>query len=541
MIASIHFCKSARAAYDYDSKREVASHAVLLDNSFGRACTREETIRNLELVAGQNDDPRVSKKYAHISLSFSPDWKLLSYQLLALISKYYLYEMGYEGCPYVLHLHKDRPHPHVHAVVTRVNMEGALTASKHDRYRSKEICRQIEKELNLLPVESKRAGVRMDHREKHAAIYQYDLNIFEVRKRIDECRSKSYSWREFVEAAKGKEVDVRIRGNREGVTYEIKVDDEKGGRKDFIVSGSRLGRDYMLRQLDPYFEEREVTKIGSTIEGVIAGKPATTSDFDSQLAERGITVDASDYWKIKISKLPEGTSLEGDQIPKKLLSQIRDEVSRLRQAEEKRQKEALGRLRENVCQVVWLEQPTDESSLTSKLATWGISMKRDDKEVLFRDQSSNAEVKSTEMDPNFNKVLFYLLDNPHQLWQVEALRTMERERLEELEIKKKKREKWEQEYRSRIDPDVTQVKLNALWRKIEEDEAWGEFDKRKEEQRLKREKDPFSGGVLPQEVLERRRKEQIHRGWSDIPDSLRNPDPDEEQTRGRERGLGLGR
>lgn len=221
--------------------------------------------------------------------------------------------------------------------------------------------------------------------------------------------------------------------------------------------------------------------------------------------------------------------------------QIRDEVSRLRQAEEKRQKEALVRLRENVCKVVWLEQPTDESSLTLKLAAWGISMKRDDKEVLFRDQSSNAEVKNTEMDPNFNKVLFFLLDNPHQLWQVEALRTMERERLEELEIKKKKREKWEQEYRSRIDPDVTQVKLNALWRKLEEDEAWGEFDKRKEEQRLKREKDPFSGGVLPQEVLERRRKEEIHRGWSDIPDSLRNPDPDEEQTRGRERGLGLGR
>ncbi|MFN7236002.1 MAG: hypothetical protein ACK5SS_14675, partial [Cyclobacteriaceae bacterium] len=141
----------------------------------------------------------------------------------------------------------------------------------------------------------------------------------------------------------------------------------------------------------------------------------------------------------------------------------------------------------------------------------------------------------------FNKVLFYLLDNPHQLWQVEALRTMERERLEELEIKKKKREKWEQEYRSRIDPDVTQVKLNALWRKIEEDEAWGEFDKRKEEQRLKREKDPFSGGVLPHEVLVRRRREAVRRGWSDIPDSLRNQDPDEEQTRGRERGLGLGR
>ncbi|MFN8691257.1 MAG: hypothetical protein ACK5XL_14765, partial [Cyclobacteriaceae bacterium] len=276
-----------------------------------------------------------------------------------------------------------------------------------------------------------------------------------------------------------KEVDVRVRGNREGVTYKIKVDDDKGGRKDFIVSGSRLGRDYMLRQLDPYFEEREVTRIGSTIEAVIAGKPATTSDFDSQLAERGITVDARDYWKIRISKLPEGKSLEGDQIPKKLLSQIQDEVSRLRQTEEKRQKGALVRLRENVCKVVWLEQPTDESSLTLKLAAWGISMKRDDKEVLFRDQSSNAEVKSTEMDPNFNKVLFYLLDNPHQLWQVEALRTMERERLEELEIKKKKREKWEQEYRSRIDPDVTQVKLNALWRKIEEDEAWGEFDKRK--------------------------------------------------------------
>jgi hypothetical protein len=540
MIASIHFCKSARAAFEYDSKRKDASHVILVDSSFGKACPKDEIIRNLELVAMQNDDPRIVKKFAHISLSFSPHEQLMTYQKLAGITKHYLNEMGYIGCPYVLHLHKDRPHPHVHAIVTRVNMEGTVVNTKHDRYRSMETCRQIEKNLELVPVASKPAGVRMDHREKHAYIYGYNLNLFEIRKKINECRKKSYSWHEFVETANQAGVHVQVRGNRQGVTYKIQVDDESGDPSDFIVSGRRLGRNYMLQQLDPYFKEREDNQIGWKIESVIASKPATTADFHKRLAEHGITIDASKYWNLSISKMPEGIHLKEDQIPKKLGEQIRWEVSRLQYEEERRKKEDLQRLIEKVSKAIWLDRPTNEDTLASKLANRAIAMKRDGKDVVFQSESSGAEVKASDMDPNLKRVLYCMLETPHLLWQLDELRLREKELLEERERKKKKREKWEEYYRYHIDPCVTDTKLNALWRKMEEDEVWAEYEKRKEEERIRKANDPWAGGFLPAEVLEERRRAEIRRGWEDIPDSLRNRDPNEERNRGRERGLSPG-
>ena len=153
MIAKIEYCKSPAKAIAYDAKLgQDKAHSVFLGSSFGETDPKE-IIYRLNELANQNNKLNVNYKFLHISISFSPHEQIDQMKMLA-VSRIYLDKMYGTGLHYACHFHDDKPHPHMHLILSRVNETGKILNSKYDWYRSKEICRELELTFNLRPTKN---------------------------------------------------------------------------------------------------------------------------------------------------------------------------------------------------------------------------------------------------------------------------------------------------------------------------------------------------------------------------------------------------
>lgn len=86
----------------------------------------------------------------HISLSFhKKDSAKLNDQLYLEIAQEYLEAMGYGEQPYIAYEHFDRQHPHLHLVLPKITAEGKAITGQSDRYRSRQIARDLEKKYEI--------------------------------------------------------------------------------------------------------------------------------------------------------------------------------------------------------------------------------------------------------------------------------------------------------------------------------------------------------------------------------------------------------
>ena len=95
---------------------------------------------------------RAEKPMVHISLNPHPDDHPTDAELTQ-IAREYMEKMGFGDMPFLIFKHEDIERHHVHIVALRVKTDGTCISDRNNFYRSKDICRELEKKYNLRPSE----------------------------------------------------------------------------------------------------------------------------------------------------------------------------------------------------------------------------------------------------------------------------------------------------------------------------------------------------------------------------------------------------
>ena len=91
---------------------------------------------------------RTEKPMVHISLNPHPDDHPTDAELTQ-IAREYMEKMGFGDMPFLIFKHEDIERHHVHIVALRVKTDGTCISDRNNFYRSKDICRELEKKYNL--------------------------------------------------------------------------------------------------------------------------------------------------------------------------------------------------------------------------------------------------------------------------------------------------------------------------------------------------------------------------------------------------------
>lgn len=95
---------------------------------------------------------RTGKPMVHISLNPHPDDHPTDAELTQ-IAREYMEKMGFGDMPFLVFKHEDIERHHVHIVALRVKTDGTCISDRNNFYRSKDICRELERKFNLRPSE----------------------------------------------------------------------------------------------------------------------------------------------------------------------------------------------------------------------------------------------------------------------------------------------------------------------------------------------------------------------------------------------------
>ena len=137
--------------------------------------TNKSIVASLNIQAKAR--PTLKAYVGHISLSFSPeDYKRMSDELIAEISRKYLQRMGIVNTQFVIFRHHDKAHDHVHIVYNRVDNDGNAITGASNFKKSAAITKALTREYCLTFGKGKKNVNRDRLKGKDAAKYRmYDL------------------------------------------------------------------------------------------------------------------------------------------------------------------------------------------------------------------------------------------------------------------------------------------------------------------------------------------------------------------------------
>lgn len=98
---------------------------------------------------------KTERPMMHISLNPHPDDRLTDVEYARLAHEY-MEKMGFGDMPYLIFKHEDIDRHHIHIVALRVRPDGTAISDQNNFYRSKDICRELEKKYGLKPAERQR-------------------------------------------------------------------------------------------------------------------------------------------------------------------------------------------------------------------------------------------------------------------------------------------------------------------------------------------------------------------------------------------------
>ncbi|HXS36944.1 MAG TPA: relaxase/mobilization nuclease domain-containing protein [Flavipsychrobacter sp.] len=101
-------------------------------------------------------NPGLGRAVGHIALTWSPnDTRLLTDEIMVERAQEYMDKMKIGNTQYIIALHKDRPHPHVHIVYNRVDNEGKTISDKFQKQRNVKVCKELTQKYGYYVAEGK--------------------------------------------------------------------------------------------------------------------------------------------------------------------------------------------------------------------------------------------------------------------------------------------------------------------------------------------------------------------------------------------------
>jgi Relaxase/Mobilisation nuclease domain len=159
MVARISHSSNLAAVLNYNEKKVTQNVAELIHASgFLKDIDRMNFYDKSERFQHLNElNTRTQVNMLHISLNFDPS-EHLTKQKLSNISDRYMEGVGLKDQPYLIYLHTDAGHPHVHIVSNIIRSDGTRIATHNMGREKSEVARKaIEKEFNLVRAEDSRS------------------------------------------------------------------------------------------------------------------------------------------------------------------------------------------------------------------------------------------------------------------------------------------------------------------------------------------------------------------------------------------------
>lgn len=160
MVAKISLGNSLYGALTYNAEKINKEKGRLLDTNkiYNDGSGSVNTHRVYEdFQRWMPAHTKAERPMMHISLNPHPDDRLSDTDYTRLAHEY-MQKMGLGDMPYLIFKHEDIDRHHIHIVALRVGTDGKAVSDKNNFYRSKDICRELEKKYGLRPAKRQRVS-----------------------------------------------------------------------------------------------------------------------------------------------------------------------------------------------------------------------------------------------------------------------------------------------------------------------------------------------------------------------------------------------
>lgn len=235
---------------------------------------------------------KAEKTMMHISLNPHPDDVLSEGQYTQLAHEY-MEKMGFGDMPYIIVKHEDIDRHHIHIVALRVRPDGSVISDKNNFYKSKNICRELEKKYGLHSAERQKITPDMP-------IKKIDL-AGDIKRQVANTvkmvgmRYKFQTMGEYnailgLYNVKCEQTDGRINGREyHGLVYFATDDNGKVIASPF--KASRLGKFASRTAIDSRFEkaaDKIDVKPTKRLVAEVMAQSSDKDDFIARLKEKNI-------------------------------------------------------------------------------------------------------------------------------------------------------------------------------------------------------------------------------------------------------------
>lgn len=297
MVAKISIGNSLYGALTYNGEKINKEKGRLLDtNKIYNDGSGSVDIRRAyeDFMRWIPTSSRTERPMMHISLNPHPDDKLSDTDFTRLAHDY-MQMMGLGDMPYMIYKHSDIDRHHVHIVALRVGTDGRCISDRHNFYKNKKVCRELEKKYGLKPAEREKITPDMPIKkiDPNGDIKRQVANTV----KMVGMRYKFQSMGEYnailgLYNLRCDTADGRVNGREyHGLVYF--ATDDNGNTIANPLKASRLGKFASRTAIDGRFERaKEKIDVAPTKRKVAdaLGQSSGKDDFVTRLKERNIDV-----------------------------------------------------------------------------------------------------------------------------------------------------------------------------------------------------------------------------------------------------------
>ncbi len=215
MIGKTVIGRGFKGCVSYLLDKVAKGEGELLEARGVRDFDKNATIR--DFITRAKTNPNLTRCVWHTSLSFQDN--LTSLQMLT-IGKEWMKGMGLDSTQYIIVVHTDTDHSHIHIVANRINDEGWTISDSNNWKRSEALCKELVRKHQLTPV----PGERNESRIKREKLKGRDLLKSDINRVVRNVLSRSKSFDEFTTGMTDRGFTCLIKFNSDqtirGVSFE---------------------------------------------------------------------------------------------------------------------------------------------------------------------------------------------------------------------------------------------------------------------------------------------------------------------------------
>ncbi|MDB5119768.1 MAG: hypothetical protein JWN56_986 [Sphingobacteriales bacterium] len=303
MVAKIISGKSLAGALNYNERKVSQGKAeLILENGFHKDLKLLSFNDKLSWLKHFTIQNKICKtNTVHISLNFAVG-EQLDKDKLSQIAIEYMDKIGFGNQPYLVYLHRDAGHPHVHIVSTNIKSSGErIPLHNIGRTKSEDARKQIEKNYGLIP--ASKQGIYQTQQKTVLSKVEYGKT--DTKRAITNVLNNVINYYKYTSLPEFNAIINQYnitadRGSKESRMFAKKglvywVLDENGGKAGVPIKASSIYGNPTLKNLEAKFTSNEALKkttkghLQKSIDSVLLTN-ASKEGFRQALKSKGIEV-----------------------------------------------------------------------------------------------------------------------------------------------------------------------------------------------------------------------------------------------------------